>query len=132
MVLLPLLPVLPGWIWNLTLSSSRRGLKTMKPVRLPFPASDSMSVMLMISQQGRLVHVIHVLDASPSLILVVVECSPCPGITINSTFWSYLGLGIHFFDQIFINLYLYLRVVWFKMYRIILAATRPPMRILNC
>jgi hypothetical protein len=132
MVLLPSLLVLPGWTWSLTLSSSRRGSKITKPVRLPFPASDCMSMMLINSQQGRLVHVNHVLDASPSLILVVVECSPCPGITINSTFWSYLGLGIHFFDQIFINLYLYLRVVWFKMYRIILAATRLPLRILNC
>jgi len=62
-----------------------------------------------------MVHVNHVPD-SPSLTLVVVvfECSPCPGITLNSTFWSYLGLGIHFFDQIFINLYLYVRVVWLK------------------
>ena len=34
MVLLPLPPVLPGWIWSSTLLSSRRGLKTMKPVHL--------------------------------------------------------------------------------------------------
>jgi hypothetical protein len=113
MVLLPSLLDQPGWTWNSTLSSSRRGLRTMKPVSLPFPASDSMNVMLINSQQGRLVHVNHVL-ASPSLILLVVECSPCPGITMNSTFWSYLGLGVHFFDQIFINLYLYVRVVWLK------------------
>lgn len=76
----------------------------------------------MNSQQGRLVHVIHVLDPSSLSVLVVLECSPCPGITINLTFWSYLGLGIPFNDQININLYLYLRVVWFKMYRIILSA----------
>jgi hypothetical protein len=63
MVLLPSLLDLPGWTWSLTLSSSRRGLKITKPVRLPFPASDSMSVMLINSQQGRLVH---------------VTCKPCP------------------------------------------------------